>query len=162
MARVHKRVLKLVNFEVQKVQKPDCFDLMVNEVFLYTILAFRKHMSLLWVNLLHCLSSVEKCVYVIELLHSSGSIDDSLECPQSPVVLGDVAVPGEGVGRGSVILDADVPGLGALHLCGKCYLCQLSASGSVSPCTARRQQHCPSQPGTPAQGPDLTSLLRRI
>ena len=54
-------VLKLVNFEVQKVQNPNLFDLTVNEVFLYTILAFRKHMSLLWANLLHCLISVEKC-----------------------------------------------------------------------------------------------------
>ena len=27
MPRVHKRVLKLVNFEVQKVQKPELFDL---------------------------------------------------------------------------------------------------------------------------------------
>ena len=27
VARVHKRVLKLVNFEVQKVQKPELFDL---------------------------------------------------------------------------------------------------------------------------------------
>ena len=26
VARVHKRVLKLVNFEVQKVQKPELFD----------------------------------------------------------------------------------------------------------------------------------------
>ena len=56
------------------------------------------------------------CLYVL-----SKHLDDSLECPQSPVVLGDVAVPGEGVGRGSVILDADVPGLGALHLCCGCY-----------------------------------------
>ena len=34
----------------------------VHEVFLYTLLAFRKHMSLLWGNFLHCLSSVGKCV----------------------------------------------------------------------------------------------------
>ena len=36
---------------------------MVNEVFLYTLFGFKKHMSLLWGNFLHCLSSVGKCVY---------------------------------------------------------------------------------------------------
>ena len=51
--------------EVQKVQKPDLFDLTVKEVLLYTILAFRKHMSLLWANFLHCLSSVGKCVTMV-------------------------------------------------------------------------------------------------
>ena len=33
--------------------KNELFDLMVNEIFLYTLLAFRKHMSLLWLNFLH-------------------------------------------------------------------------------------------------------------
>ena len=31
-------------------------------------------------------------------------------------MLGDVALAGEGVGRGAVILDADVPRVRALHL----------------------------------------------
>ena len=30
VSRVHKRVLKLVNFEVQKVQKPHVFDLVTH------------------------------------------------------------------------------------------------------------------------------------
>ena len=46
---------------MKKLKKPDLFDLTVNEVFKYT-LAFRKYVSLLWGNFLHCLSSVGKCV----------------------------------------------------------------------------------------------------
>ena len=50
---------------MKKLKKPDFFDLTVNEVFKYTLLAFRKHMSLLRGNFLHCLSSVGKCACLI-------------------------------------------------------------------------------------------------
>ena len=46
-------------------------------------------------------------------------VSASLESPEPPVVLGDVAVTGQGVGCGPVILDADVPSLCALHLSGE-------------------------------------------
>ena len=44
---VSENVSKFFNFDVKLLQKPKLFDLTVNEVFLYTLLAFRKHMSLL-------------------------------------------------------------------------------------------------------------------
>ena len=34
---------------------------------MYTLLGFRKHMSLLWGNFLHCLSSVGKCVEYLNI-----------------------------------------------------------------------------------------------
>ena len=64
VSRDLKRVSRFLNFDMRKLEKPDFFDLMVNEVFKYTLLAFRKHMSLLRRNFLHCLSSVGKCDYV--------------------------------------------------------------------------------------------------
>ena len=60
VSRAWKRVSKFLNFDMKKLKKPDFFDLTVNEVFKYTLLAFRKHMSLLRRNFLHCLSSVGK------------------------------------------------------------------------------------------------------
>ena len=56
-----KRVSKFLNFDMKKLKKPDFFDLTVNEVFKYTLLAFRKHRSLFWSNFLNCLNSVGKC-----------------------------------------------------------------------------------------------------
>ena len=61
VSRAWKRVSKFLNFDMKKLKKPEFFDLTVNEVFKYTLLAFRKHMSLLRRNFLHCLSSVGKC-----------------------------------------------------------------------------------------------------
>ena len=54
VSRAWKRVSKFLKFDMKKLKKP---------VFKYTILAFRKHMSLLWRNFLLCLSSVGKCVW---------------------------------------------------------------------------------------------------
>ena len=45
MSRARKRVSKFLNFDAKLLQKLELFDLTVNEVFLYTLLAFRKHMS---------------------------------------------------------------------------------------------------------------------
>ena len=61
VSRAWKRVSKFLNFDMKKLKKPEFFDLTVNEVFKYTLLAFRKHMSPLRRNFLHCLSSVGKC-----------------------------------------------------------------------------------------------------
>ena len=62
VSRAWKRVSKFLNFDMKKLKKPEFFDLTVNEVFKYTLLAFRKHMLPLRRNFLHCLSSVGKCV----------------------------------------------------------------------------------------------------
>ena len=70
------------------------------------------------------------------------NLDDSLESSEPPVMLGDVAVTSQGVGCGSVILDADVPGLSALHLdhdisvrChgSQCHLVKLGDNSTVHP-----------------------------
>ena len=53
---------------------------MVNEVFLYTLLAFRKYMSLLWWNFLHCLSSVGKCAKFYEDLETGQEIQWNYTC----------------------------------------------------------------------------------
>ena len=47
VSRAWKCVSKFLNFDMEKIKKPDLFDLTVNEVFLYTLLDFRKYMQLL-------------------------------------------------------------------------------------------------------------------
>ena len=64
VSRAWKCVSKFLKFDMKLLQKPELFGLTVNEVFLYTLLGFRKHTSLLWSNFLHWLSSVGKCVLI--------------------------------------------------------------------------------------------------
>ena len=71
VSRAWKRVSKFLNFDMEKLKKPEFFDLTANEVFKYTLLAFRKHMSPLRRNFLHCLSSVGKCVQSLSGLQHS-------------------------------------------------------------------------------------------
>ena len=69
---------------MEKLTKPDLFDLTVNDIFKYALLAFRKHVSLLWGNFLHCLSSVGKCEICVyscfPCVHVFPALHSSLEC----------------------------------------------------------------------------------
>ena len=89
VSRAWKHISNFLNFDMKKLKKPDFFDLTVNEVFEYTILAFRKHMSLLQRNFLLCfLLNLEKCQKM--LLHKNFQIfylHPSTKMAKTPVLV---------------------------------------------------------------------------
>ena len=83
VSRVHKRVLKLVNFFVQNLQKPYMFDLGTHSPLICDALWSICHIGGLWAPLQNCFVVLHPCASIKVLITLSDKYHELIEIVQN-------------------------------------------------------------------------------